>query len=164
MSLSTYKLLVFKSYGFGPRQRQRIFPLTSVSRLTLRPTQLPIQWVDFRWGELHPLIASISRHTVNPPDDMSWRVTVELYWQGKPKNSEKNLSQCHSVHHKSHMYWTGRKPGPIQWVPGVLSQGMKRGRVVTLTTHHHRVQRSRMSRAVFLKLWSTVNRLPAAVL
>jgi hypothetical protein len=23
--------------------------------------------------------------------------------RGKPKNSEKNLSQCHCVHHKSHM-------------------------------------------------------------
>jgi hypothetical protein len=30
----------------------------------------------------------------------------------KPKNSEKNLSQCHFVNHKSHMDWPGRKPGP----------------------------------------------------
>jgi hypothetical protein len=28
-----------------------------------------------------------------------------------PKNSEKNLSQCHLVHHKSHMDWPGREPG-----------------------------------------------------
>jgi hypothetical protein len=26
--------------------------------------------------------------------------------RGKPTNSEKSLSQCHTVHHKSHMDWT----------------------------------------------------------
>jgi hypothetical protein len=35
----------------------------------------------------------------------------------------------------------------VQWVPGVLSPGLKRGRGVTLTTHHHLVPRSRMSRS-----------------
>jgi hypothetical protein len=60
---------------FDPRQRQRIFPLTSVSRPALGPTQ------------------------------------------------------------------------PVQWVPGVLSPGVKRGRGVTLTTHPHLVSRSRMSRS-----------------
>jgi hypothetical protein len=34
----------------------------------------------------------------------------------------------------------------VQWVPGVLSPGIKRGRSVTLTTHPHLVPRSRMSR------------------
>jgi hypothetical protein len=36
---------------------------------------------------------------------------------------------------------------PVQWVPGVLSPGQKRGRVVTLTTQLHIVPRSRMSRS-----------------
>jgi hypothetical protein len=38
--------------GFDLRQRQRIFPLTSVSRPALRPSQPPIQWVQrsFPWG------------------------------------------------------------------------------------------------------------------
>jgi hypothetical protein len=36
---------------------------------------------------------------------------------------------------------------PIQWVPRVLSQGVKRGRGVTLTTHPHLVPRLRMSRS-----------------
>jgi hypothetical protein len=35
---------------------------------------------------------------------------------------------------------------PVQWVPGVLSPGVKRGRGVTLTTHPHLVPRSRISR------------------
>jgi hypothetical protein len=31
---------------------------------------------------------------------------------GKPKFSEKNLFQCHLVHHKYHMLWPGIKHGP----------------------------------------------------
>jgi hypothetical protein len=36
---------------------------------------------------------------------------------------------------------------PVQWVPGVLSPGLKRGRGVTLTTQPYLVPRSRMSRS-----------------
>jgi hypothetical protein len=36
---------------------------------------------------------------------------------------------------------------PVQWVPEVLSPGLKRGRGVTLTTHPYLVPRSRMSRS-----------------
>jgi hypothetical protein len=35
---------------------------------------------------------------------------------------------------------------PVQWVPGVLSQGVKRDRGVTLTTYLHLVPRSWMSK------------------
>jgi len=41
----------------------------------------------------------------------------------------------------------GRTQPPVQWVPGVLSPGIKRGQGVTLTTHIHLVPRSRMSRS-----------------
>jgi hypothetical protein len=33
--------------------------------------------------------------------------------RGKLKNSEKNLSQCHVVHHKSHMDCPKYIPGPL---------------------------------------------------
>jgi hypothetical protein len=36
---------------------------------------------------------------------------------------------------------------PVQWVPGVLSPGLKHGQGVTLTTHPHLVPRSRMIRS-----------------
>jgi hypothetical protein len=36
---------------------------------------------------------------------------------------------------------------PVQWVPGVLSPGLKCGRGETLSTHPHLVPRSRMSRS-----------------
>jgi hypothetical protein len=32
--------------------------------------------------------------------------------RGKPKNSEKELSQCDFAHHKSYMDWPGREPKP----------------------------------------------------
>jgi hypothetical protein len=41
----------------------------------------------------------------------------------------------------------GTTQPPVQWVPAVLSAGLKRGRGVTLTTHPHLVSRSRMSRS-----------------
>jgi hypothetical protein len=47
---------------------------------------------------------------------------MEYRWneidRGKPKYSVKNLSECHLVHHKSHMDWTGIEPGPPRWEAG----------------------------------------------
>jgi hypothetical protein len=38
--------------------------------------------------------------------------------RGKPKNSEKNLPQCHSVHHESHMDRLGPELGSLRLETG----------------------------------------------
>jgi hypothetical protein len=38
--------------------------------------------------------------------------------RGRPKNAEKNLSQCHFILHKSHTGWSVHKPGPAFWEAG----------------------------------------------
>jgi hypothetical protein len=40
----------------------------------------------------------------------------------------------------------GTTQPPVQWIPGCLSPGLRRGRGVMLTTHPHLVPRSRMSK------------------
>jgi hypothetical protein len=43
-------------------------------------------------------------------------MSMEHWWNDtdteKPTYSEKNLSQCHLVHHKAHVGWTGTEPVP----------------------------------------------------
>jgi hypothetical protein len=54
---------------------------------------------------------------IHPQDGT--RVNMEHRWNDtdreKPNNSEKNLSQCHFVYHKSHIDSPGREPGPPRW-------------------------------------------------
>jgi hypothetical protein len=57
-----------------------------------------------------------------------WYEFGERRWndigRGKQKNSEKNLSQCHFVHHKSHMDWPGRVSRWLVWCCLVDKQSM----------------------------------------
>jgi hypothetical protein len=51
-----------------------------------------------------------------------WYEFGERRWndidRGKPKNPERNLSQCHFVYLKSHMGWPGSELGPRRWETG----------------------------------------------
>jgi hypothetical protein len=57
---------------------------------------------------------------VHPPDDI-W-MNVEQRWnhtdRGNPKDSQKILSQCHFVHHKTHVDYPENEPGLSLWEAG----------------------------------------------
>jgi hypothetical protein len=60
---------------------------------------------------------------------------VEWYWQGKTDELGEKPSQCHFIHHKSHMDWPGRELGSPSddiclWSPGgmVLTEENRRTR------------------------------------
>jgi hypothetical protein len=42
---------------------------------------------------------------------MEWSISEMIIGRGKLKLSEKTLSKCHSVNHKSHMDYPGIKSG-----------------------------------------------------
>jgi hypothetical protein len=71
----------------------------------------PVDW--FYELTLRLWTAATKEHIVHTPDDKNWRAKWNDTDRGNPKNSEKNLSQCHSIHYKSHMDWPGREPVPL---------------------------------------------------
>jgi hypothetical protein len=60
--------------GFDPRQEQRIFPLSSVSRPVLGPTQPPVQWVP---GVLSPRVRARPGHDADHSPPSSAEVVNE---------------------------------------------------------------------------------------
>jgi hypothetical protein len=174
---------------------KRIFPLASVSRPALGPTQPPVQWVPgvlspgLKRGQgvtltTHPHLVPrswMSRSYIPLPASASMacrgtalliyiyiythtHIYINIYIYIPRTNiiqlSDHTVSLCSSGSIVSD-YGPGRGKGfflyplcpsgstqpPVQWVPGVLFPGVKRGRGVMLTTHPHLVPRSWMSRS-----------------
>jgi hypothetical protein len=69
--------------GFDPRRGQRIFPLTSVSRPALEPTQPPVQWVP---GVLAPGVkARPGRDADHSPPLVPRSRMIRSYTSSPPK-------------------------------------------------------------------------------
>jgi hypothetical protein len=56
-----------------------------------------------------------------------------IYDYGEPRWNDtdgriqkENLSHCHCVHHKFHMDWPRREPGPLQWDQWLTAWAMAR--------------------------------------
>jgi hypothetical protein len=148
--------------GFDPRQRQRTFPLASVSRPALRFTQPPVQWVpggpfttyratgfDPRQRQRTFSLASVSRPALRftqPP--VQWvpggPFTTYRATGFDPRQKQRICPLAFVPRPVLRATWP-----LIQWVPG-----WKRRRSVTLTTHPHPVPRSGISRNNFLSTLS----------
>jgi hypothetical protein len=68
-----------------------------------------------RWGETTSLNCSPQHAYYLFP---RWYISVESHSKmiltRENQSTEKNLSQCNSVHHKSHTDWPRQKPRPLQ--------------------------------------------------
>jgi hypothetical protein len=105
--------------------RGRYEPLLMVAHA---PSSLPIQW-----GELTHHGSSISHPRLKVTSYKLLFFHLHLTLHGYfPCSSRPALGPTQS---------------PVQWVPGVLSPGVKPGRGVMLTTHPHLVPRLSMSRS-----------------
>jgi hypothetical protein len=84
ISVLREKFIQFVFSGEGPRSRR--YGRTAAVRLIVRPYE-----DDDDDDYYYFFLLLVMEHRWNEID------------RGKPKNSGKNLSQCHFVHHKSHM-------------------------------------------------------------
>jgi hypothetical protein len=82
--------------GFGPRQRQRIFPLAAVSRPALRTTQPPIQWVLSPGVKRNRGVTLTTHPHLQPRSRMSKSYTTSPPWRrhGAAEQLLASLHEC----------------------------------------------------------------------
>jgi hypothetical protein len=66
-----------------------------------------------------------------------WSIGGTIMTWGKPKWSEKNLSQCHFVRQKSQMDWPRIKAGPSQWQAGSQPPESQQSHFKTWNPYRH---------------------------
>jgi hypothetical protein len=120
-----------------------LLPIRTVGVLRIFITlKNPSPWTVFNPQPFSPVASTL---TTTPP---RWQCNVWLQ-TGQPGDwglipgSGKRIFPLASVSRQA----LGLAHPPVQWVPGVLSLGLKCGRSMMLTTHPHPVPMSRMSKS-----------------
>ena len=76
-----------------------------------------------RFSKQHCLLEGSQTMSICPgKGNADIKMSMEQWWnyteRGKPKYSDKSLSQCQLVHQRSHMDWSGIELGPSRWKAG----------------------------------------------
>jgi hypothetical protein len=124
--------------GMNPRN---LGPMTST--ITTRPPRTTAKPINTLLYEQNAEVMIIARHTHLPGAGLALAVQcLTTVWttgrSGFDSRQGQRIFPLASVSRPA----LGPTQPPVQWVPGVFSPGVKRGRGVMLTTHPHLVPRA----------------------
>jgi hypothetical protein len=110
--------LPFLWTGLGPVLTNDFF--SAGEYLSIDQSRLWIRYVDIflvscSGMRLSPLGRSATNWPIVPAPDDRWIWSI---WWNENWHGNRNVLQCHCIHHKSHMTWRGLEPGPPRWDAG----------------------------------------------